>query len=272
VRLCAAVTQTPGRAACQAIALHDGAPCGMLSSRSEAGACARAADRWRAAIPSFSQDARVAFRTTGMLHVEAVGADRQVHVDVGLEPDVQYGVVLAEERNGAHLVVGPLSESGVDFVAPSPSVRPSLAFELFVSKGAAAPVPKRMSATADTVGARIERAELILPGHPATATPIAHSTLQAVLSHFEPARGAPLQMTIDGTLGDAAGEWRVHAEVATFVRDVVERAASRGSDPPMSQEPTRGAPEPVRDPAFAPTPSSTIRPRPLAGTSAEAPP
>jgi hypothetical protein len=148
----------------------------------------------------------------GKLHVErADRSDAAEAIEVDMAPDVARGVTLLEQRDGTRLAVGPLTEAGLDFIAPSPHVRASLALELFVPAGrqGAGPV------------VRIERAELLVPGRSPLATPGAQSSLTAKVDKLGAARGSPITVVVDGEMSGAGSSWRVHAEMATFVRDVV---------------------------------------------------
>lgn len=209
-RLCAAAAKPSAQTTCEAIVTHDIARCDKLLAPSDASRCTRTTGRWRAAIPAPSAQERPPLRAMGTLHIETT--DAGLPLDDALDPDLRRGVVVDEEPDGAHVFVGSLSEAGFDFIAPSPHVRATFAFQLLA--------PNAGSPSERAYGARLERAELVVPGRAAFATPVANSTLRATLSRFSPQRGAPLEVSIDGTLGDSAGTWRVHAQIATFVRDV----------------------------------------------------
>lgn len=219
-RMCAGAAHSAAQTTCEAIVTHDSARCGNLAHL-DAARCERMADRWRRAVPVSSSADRPLWQPRGSLRVETVDAGSSLGVDVDLGPDVRHGVVVAEDRNGAHFVVGPLSHSGLDFIAPSPHVRATLAFEVLV-------LPQASSRTVPS--AQVRRAELVVPGRVAAATPAAHSTLEAKISRFEPTRGAPLEFTIDGALSDSTGVWPVHGQVATFVRDVLRDDALAGRE------------------------------------------
>lgn len=224
VRLCAGATRSSAEVTCRAILTHDKARCSTLSAGSEAARCARIVDRWQAAVPAATED-RPAPQTLGALHVEPVepietGA---AGFDAALGPDVRRGVVVEEERDGAHVIVGSLSEAGLDFIAPSPHVGATLAFEMVA-------VAANSSRTKG-VDARIERAKLVIPGRALVAPAAAPSTLRATLSRFEPKRGAPLDVTIEGTLSSGAGTWRLRGRLATFVRDVVRDSQQATGEP-----------------------------------------
>jgi hypothetical protein len=210
-RLCAGVGDSGARATCEAIVRHDAAPCAKLSLRADQARCARDVERWRTATPPADASAAAMAAPAGKLHVEGVGGSSAAPVDVDLGPDLAHGLVLVEQRDGARIVVGPLDDAGVGFVAATPQRRASLALELL----------------APTAGkdARIERAQLLLPGHLPLATPAASSTLTAKVAKLEHARGGAVTWTVDGDLGSPEATWHVHAEGSTFVRDVVKAAA-----------------------------------------------
>jgi hypothetical protein len=208
-RLCAGVGDSGTRATCEAIVRHDAAPCAKLPLRADQARCARDAERWRTATPPAEASAEAMAAPAGKLHVE--GGDAGAPVDVDLGPDLAHGVVLVEQRDGARVVVGPLDDAGVGFVAATPQRRASLALELFAP-----------TAGKDT---RIERARLLVPGHLPLATPAASSTLRVKVTKLEHARGGGVTLTVDGDLGSPEATWHVHAEGSTFVRDVVKAAA-----------------------------------------------
>jgi hypothetical protein len=248
LRLCEGVEPLGSRAGCEGIVTHDGSRCARLPSRPEQSTCDRAVQRWRSAIPvgdgpTRSQDLPL---ITGRLHIEGAGANAPVDVDLGGDPDIRRGIVVSQQRDGTRFVVGPLTDQGLDFVAPSPHVRASLALQVVRSSspGASSSAAGASATDAKSPGeSRIERAELVVPGRAPMATPMAHSTLTARFSRFDPTRGSPVVFTVDGTLADAAGAWRVHAEMATFVRDVVRLTAGVLVIPSLSPFPM-GASDP----------------------------
>lgn len=207
-RLCAAEETSAARAICEAIVRHDAASCAKLPLKADQARCRRDADRWRNVNPP--SDAGAPPPVEGTLHVENAD-DAGAPSDANLAPDLSRGLVVIAERGGDRFSVGPLSDSGVGFVAASPHVQATLALELFVSSD----------------GKRVEmnRAELLVPGRSPVATPLARSTLVAKLTKLEPVRGGAASLTVDGTLGDSSGAWRVHLQATTFVRDVVDARA-----------------------------------------------
>jgi hypothetical protein len=222
-RLCVAVADALERATCEATVGQGDRSCATLPSRSAQSRCVRDAARWHNSVAGAGDDAHSrALEVAGKLHVERTdpaGAGESFEVD--LKPDLTRGVAILEQRDGARVALGPLTEAGLDFIAPSPHVRASLALELFVTSGAHGAVP----------AARIERAELLVPGRSPLSTPGAQSTLVAKVDKLEAARAGVVAVVVDGALLGASSTWRVHAEATTFVRDVVRASDVYGGAP-----------------------------------------
>jgi hypothetical protein len=221
VGLCNAVPDALDRATCKATLIHDDGPCVAVRSRAERARCSRDALRWRrllvseAAKPSDAPAEDEPPMVTGNLHIESAdGADKTPPIDVDLGPDLARGVTLLDLRDGARLTLGELTASGPGFIAPSPHVRASLALELFVPR---APP----SAHAESAVARIERAELLVPGRPPASIPGGTSTLVAKVGKLAHRRGGAVAVVVDGDIASGIWRWRVHAEATTFVRDIV---------------------------------------------------
>ncbi|HEY8089024.1 MAG TPA: hypothetical protein VIF09_14290 [Polyangiaceae bacterium] len=215
-RLCAGAEGAPARATCEAIVRHHAAPCAALAERADQVRCARDAERWRTATPAPGEHDPALALPTGKLRVE--GGDAGAPVETSLTTDLGRGVVLVEQRDGARLQLGPLTEVGPGFIAPSPHTRASLALDLFV--------------TPDGKRSRVDRAELLVPGRAPVSTPAAASTLAVTVDKLEHVRGGRVSLTLDGTLTDSTASWRVHTEASTFVRDVVKASAIYGAGLP----------------------------------------
>lgn len=221
-RLCAAVADPLERATCEATLDASDRSCATLSTRGARSRCSRDADRWRGVLASAREGEHGGpsaheppLAVAGRLHVERTDhADAAEAIDVDLTPDLARGITLMQQRDGARLVLGPLTETGLDFIAPSPHVRASLALELTAVTG-----PHGAGTTA-----RIERAELVVPGRPPLSTPGAQSTLAVKVDKLDPVRGGSVAVVVDGDISASGSSWRVHADAATFVRDVVRPA------------------------------------------------
>jgi hypothetical protein len=218
-RLCAGVNRGSPRATCEAIAARDPGVCGRLSGRAAQARCLRTARRWMTTVAA-PRDAFRPLVSGGMLTFSAASAAGAgasgTMVDLG--PDLERGVVLVQRRDGGRFTVGHPGV-GAGAIGSSPNVRASIALDLFVP-----------SSDSGGTSAAIERAVLLVPGRVPVVTPSARSTLQAKFEMFEPARAGTLKLVVDGDLKDAASSWHVHAEVTTFVRDVVRAAEILGSE------------------------------------------
>ena len=249
-RLCAAVADLRDRATCEAT-LGLQRSCAKLRARTEQARCARDAERWRGVVSADSSGSTGAapadkqpFVVAGTLHVEGAAgtnaANASTPVDVDLTPDLARGVTIVEQRDGAQIVLGPLTEAGLDFIAPSPHTRASLALELFLPVLPTLAKPSAHAAQGAGTSARIERAELLLPGRLPLSTPGARSTLVASLvasvDGLALSRASPVKIEVNGDLGSAGSNWHVHAEATTFVRDIV-----KASDLYDGMLPSRGA-------------------------------
>jgi hypothetical protein len=222
-RLCVAVPEPLERATCEATLASDDRSCAKVPTRAALSRCSRDAARWRNVLASAGADGAHAspLVVAGKLHVErADRPDAAESIDVDLAPDLARGVTILVQRDGARFALGPLTEAGLDFIAPSPHVRASLALELFVAPLATPPKAQRGADRADSVP-RIERAELVVPGRSPLSTPGAQSTLAAKIDKLDPARAGVVAVVVDGNISAAGSTWRVHAEATTFVRDVV---------------------------------------------------
>jgi hypothetical protein len=224
VRLCAAATDRVERTTCEATLGAAGRPCSKLHFGAEQARCARDAQRWRSVLadtlPAKLDASPLSAR--GSLHIEGEGS---APIDVDLAPDLAHGVTIVAQRDGARIVLGSLSAGGPDFVAPSPAERASIGLELFAPGlvGAA----KATGHPGDGGGAgtaRIERAELLVPGHGTLSSPGAQSSLVATVSGGPPERGTSIDIAVHGDLGNALGRWHVTLLATTFVRDVVTSA------------------------------------------------
>ncbi len=219
-RLCAAVADSTERATCEATLARSERPCAALRARAANLRCTRDAERWRNVLASSKAGpSGPLLAPSGKLHIER-RADAPEAMDVDLAPDVVRGVTVLQGRDGSRFTLGPLTESGLDFIAPSPNVRASLALQIVALAGAhgAAPV------------ARVERAELVVPGRP----PVSQSTLRATLDKLDAARASPVSIVVDGEMSAAGSSWHVHAELTTFVRDVVRASDLYGGRPGVS--------------------------------------
>jgi hypothetical protein len=242
-RLCAGAADALDRATCEATLTHDRRSCAKLRTSGAQSRCARDADRWGGLLDvtkeTSSADARP-FAVTGTLHLESATspdvpsasnppATKPGPIDVDLAADLARGVTVVEQRDGTRITFGPLVEGGLDFIAPSPHTRATLALELFVPVST---TKQRARADAGaTSNARIDRVELLLPGRSPVSTPAAESTLVARVDRSGTTRGSPIAVEVHGNFGAGGSSWRIHAEATTFVRDIVTSSDLYGGPP-----------------------------------------
>ena len=235
-RLCAGVTDPLDHATCDATLGHDRRPCAKLRRAGEQARCTRDAERWMGLVEPPPDGAKTAspdtqpFVVAGNLHVEAAPTleapnpigPATTSIDVDLTPDLMRGVTVVVQRDGARIAFGPLAENGLDFVAPSPHTRASLALEVFVPGPSPAKAPSRARGDGGPgASARIDRVELLLPGRSPLSMPGVQSSLVAVVSGAMAARGGPIEIELHGDLAASGVRWHVRASATTFVRDVV---------------------------------------------------
>ena len=147
-RLCAGVVDALERATCEAMLARDARPCAKLRGHAAQARCARDAERWRGVLAGAPDAGTPPFAVAGALHLESTdrtglagpagpagAAGATGIIDVNLAPYLEHGVTLLEQRDGARFVLGPLTDTGVDFIAPSPHVGASLALEVVVPPG-----------------------------------------------------------------------------------------------------------------------------------------
>jgi hypothetical protein len=212
-RLCMALETMASRATCAATIAHDASSCAKLPMKADQARCRRDVERWKAVLPPPDPSAPAPTPPQGTLHIE--GGDAGGPSDTSFASTVERGVVLLEQRDGSRLSLGSVSATGASFLAASPHTLATLGVELFAS-----PDGKRVT---------VERAELSVPGRPALATPLAHSSLVAKVDKLEHARGGAVSLSLDGELSDSTGSYRLHVQATTFVRDVVTAKALYGS-------------------------------------------
>lgn len=212
-RLCAGEIASR-RTACEALATADAKKCsggaGAHVSDLDRRACARDVDRWRTTLEPLPPAGPALPAAKGVIEVhgaEGTADPAQPRSDVTI--DVERGVVLSREPGGTRIRVGQLAElGGVPHVA-SPTSSTKIAFEIVLPK--------------DPPGeARVERFELDVPGSTVSTGAAGHSAgLKATVKKMERTRGGPIEIVIDGLAGSAPGAYKVHAELTTWVRDLV---------------------------------------------------
>jgi hypothetical protein len=214
--LCGGALDRTGRVLCEALAAHDPAPCKKLALRADQARCARDEQRWAAVLPAADAGTGAAAVPSGKAQLTG---DAGPLASDAFPLDVSRGVVVLERLDGAHFTVGPMARAGVGFIAASPAAPKTLALELVVP--------------AELKKAHLERVQLDVPGIPPAALDGSRAAAFVVrVTKLEKRRGGPVELTVDGSMAEGV---TLHAEVTTFVRDIVTASAilgaSRGGDP-----------------------------------------
>ncbi|HEX3343997.1 MAG TPA: hypothetical protein VHS09_05460 [Polyangiaceae bacterium] len=222
--LCEAAFDRADRASCAATAAHDAAPCKRLPLRADQARCTRDEQRWAPVLPQADAPPRAGGPPSGK--VTLTGGAGGFASDAGglagdagglagdaFALDVSRGVVVLERLGGLHVVVGSMSKAGAGFLAASPDAPKTFDFELVVP-----PDPKK---------AALERALLDVPGRaPIDVGSSAAAAFTVRVTKLEKKRGGAVEVKLDGSLAEGV---TVHAEVTTFVRDIVSASAMLGA-------------------------------------------
>ena len=183
------------RSACEALLGHDASKCDALVLPDQRAPCVRDARRFRGVLGG-AAEIRDLPAPKGTLTLPQSTVD--------LESDVGAGVVVVVDGKAKRLTFGKLEDSVVRAVQPLEHAHIGVALT-----------------ANDDKPAEVTQASLSLPGTArSSCAGDTCSTLTVKVTKLEPKRGGALDLVLDGTLGGN----HVHAEIATFVRDVVNRA------------------------------------------------
>ena len=209
-RMCAGELRAR-RATCEALADRSEARCASALSPTEQAGCKREAQRWKGLIdaPSASPGTGKEPAVHGKLDLKGTdGTPDPSKTDVDVTVDVQRGVVLRIDRAGVtRFELGSRRELGSTSFVPGPGTRARLAASLQID-------PKRVT--------QLEHLELDVPGASSLVYPGVRCECRVELAKAEPRRAGEVKLTIDGTVGVPPHAYKIHADVATFVRDVID--------------------------------------------------
>lgn len=207
-RMCAGELRAR-RATCEALADRSDARCASALSPTEQAGCKREALRWKGLIdaPSVSPGKELAVH--GKLDLKgADGTPDPSKTDADVTIDVQRGVVLRIDRSGVtRFELGSRRELGSTSFVPGPGTRARLAASLQID-------PKRV--------AQLDHLELDVPGATSLVYPGVRCECRVELAKVEPKRAGEVKLTIDGAVGVPPHAYKIHADIATFVRDVID--------------------------------------------------
>ena len=198
-RLCAGATHAD-RAPCAALIAHSEQLCAGDAT------CARDVARWQHVFPGPGTGKSAPLTTRASLEIHgAEGTADPSDTKTDLAIDFGRGVVVVQDFAGTHVELGAPREVGTTVFAPSPSARARLALAIVVGEK----------------GTSIEHAEVGVPGGATLVIPGARWDDTVKVDKLEAQRAGEIALTLDGTIGASPKVYKVHAEIATFVRDVV---------------------------------------------------
>lgn len=247
-RLCAGEPKI-ARIHCEALVLRDEHRCewvpdDALQPGMGRRSCLRELSRLRAVLPTLHTNlpplvTPKATLTLSLSRARALRPDggRDSDAGVGSEPivdatsDVERGAVIFPayarreifDRTRLAVELGDLVEPTPGFLASSPTRAPRLALLVSFAKGGA--------------DARVERAELVLPGARTRVYPGERMKSTVLVTKAEEHRGGELSLRFSGELDGVV----MGLEVTTFVRDVVTQVPATLPSPLLATPPT--APE-----------------------------
>ena len=232
-RMCAGALRTE-RPTCEAALARDEKKCDALTRDPERASCRREMRRYEALVADKANAPNQhAAATTPSTPVPAASAKLDLHALDGttdavaestdVTEDVARGVVLLVQRDGARFDVGDLREQGTGFIAPSPVSRAHFGVALYALTG--------------IKDARVEKAELAIPGAATLLTPGQRANLHVTVTKLEAKRGGEVVLAIDGEMGSSPHGFKLRVQVTTFVRDVVKPTAA--SSLPLAYPPAR---------------------------------
>jgi hypothetical protein len=197
--------QKRDRPSCEALVLHDAKKCEGLALDDQRASCARDAARFRAALPGTPAIATVA-TPKGTITIHGDGKPDPSQTSADLDLDIGSGVVVVIDGKRTRVSFGRVESSATPRAAqPLEHTRFALSF-----------------ATSPDKPMEIASAGLVVPG--ATESTCTDAcTLTVKVDKLEAKRGGAIDLAVDGTLGG----YRIHADIATFARDLVDRASAR---------------------------------------------
>jgi hypothetical protein len=207
-RLCAGEARN-ARATCEAIAAHDESRCRLAAGDSRE--CRREAARWKRVMepPAGATPAIAPALPKIDAHLTlhgASGTPDPARVENDLTADASRGVVLTASGSVARFDLGSRRELGSTMFTPS------------------ALDAARMAATirVDAKVATLEHLEIDVPGARRLVVPGVRCECRVTLATLERTRGGEVHFLLDGDLGVPPQAYTVHADITTFVRDVVD--------------------------------------------------
>lgn len=213
-RLCASVREDE-RARCEALLTGDEKRCGG-APRAERQSCVRDVARLRGLLKDAPRDLAPFVAPAGAFKIEPRnGAPMRGSGEGSLALALREGLlvtVLAGTVPVRRVELGTLiGRGGDDRVPLYASADPGVFAVIDVAADGSGNAPK----------AAVQRLDLVVPGGGTYSAPPTPSALAVTVKKLDATRGGVVELTVDGSVGDAERTYGVHLDAKTFVRDVV---------------------------------------------------
>jgi hypothetical protein len=194
---------------CDALVLRDAKRCAVLTLEEDRVRCTRDSERMASSFEGGTPLLAQPLDGKGTLEIHGEGGapdPAEGKIDLGF--DVGSGVVLVTTHKEARLRIGS-TDAALTVRATGPNTR------------------TRFGVLLGVLGDQIEVRELSLavPGASSMSCPGVKCNVKVKsTAKLEPKRGAAVTLDLEGTVGTAPNAFRIHAQVNTFVRDVVDES------------------------------------------------
>ncbi len=210
---CAAV-EHHDRPTCEATLGKDEKACDSLLIEEERASCVRDAVRWRSTLTDGAPlvTALAPVRATLDVH-GAEGRPDPKQTTADWTAELARGVVVVKESARWRAMFGDIDELSLTPKATNPMSPAKLGFQLRFGPEATAKVD-------------LEGATLSVPGASSLTCASSKCELVTKVRKVNATRGGAISLEIDGTFGAGAQAFKIHADVTTFVRDVMDTTAN----------------------------------------------
>ena len=210
--LCAAV-EHHDRPTCEASLGKDEKPCESLLIDEDRASCVRDAIRWRSSLADGAPLVTSIAPVKATLEVHgAEGRPDPKQTTFDWTQELSRGVVIVKETPRWRAMFGDVDDLGLTPKATSPMSQAKLGFQLKFG-----PEP--------TAKVDLEGTSLSVPGASSMTCASSKCELVTKVRKVDATRGGAVSLEIDGTFGGGAQAFKVHADITTFVRDVMDPAA-----------------------------------------------
>jgi hypothetical protein len=205
-RLCAGEALGARRATCEGLVLRDPGKCEPLLPSARA-ACEREVTRWKGVLLAPLEGLTPIEAPKGKLSLRgATGTSDPIQPEIDLAPDLARGLVAITSGGRVRVELGSFVESEIARMAATPQKRLRLGLAVVLE---------------DAKRATVQKLELEIPGEAPIVSP--PGTCECTVSGLTAAqkRGDPVAFKLEGTLSSNGRNYKIAADVTTFVRDVV---------------------------------------------------